>query len=182
MKGKGAMIRQAIYILLTAGLSLSLLFGCGDDSGKSRPSSPPSRKAVAPPLKREKVVSAAKEEQPTPVYTYAPAGRRDPFDLPVTMRRPLSQSNEPLTPLQKYDLAQLRLIGIIIGKGTPSAMVVAPDGKSYILQKGTKVGKNNGVVLRVEQNSVVVQETYYDFSGDVRKSVQEIQVPKREGV
>jgi type IV pilus assembly protein PilP len=176
------MTRKIIYPLLVVAMALGMLSGCGENSTSPQPAQPPARKAVAPPAKRIEAPSVPTEETSAPSYSYDPAGRRDPFEPPVMVKRPLSQSNEPLTPLQKYDLDQLRLIGVIIGKGVPSAMVVAPDGKSYILQKGTKVGKNNGVVVRIKQDSVVVQETYYDFSGEVRKNDQEIQLPKREGV
>jgi type IV pilus assembly protein PilP len=61
-------------------------------------------------------------------------------------------------------------------------MIVAPDGKSYILKKGVKLGKNNGVVIEVRREAVLVEERFYDFTGEVRTNIQEIQLPPREGV
>ena len=61
-------------------------------------------------------------------------------------------------------------------------MVIAPDGKSYILSEGVKIGKNSGVVITINSEAVLVKEKYFDFSGNVIENIQEITVPKREGV
>jgi type IV pilus assembly protein PilP len=106
---------------------------------------------------------------------------RDPFESLLDVKQPILPERA-LTPLQKFDIGQLRLIGVIIGKGEPKAMIVAPDGKSYILKKGIKIGKNDGTVIGVTRDAVVVQERYIDFSGEVRTVVQEIMLPQREGV
>ena len=74
------------------------------------------------------------------------------------------------------------LVGVIVGKGAAKAMVVAPDGKSYVLAKGVKIGKNNGVIIGITSEAVSVREKYYDFSGNVIENIQEIIVPRREGV
>ena len=60
-------------------------------------------------------------------------------------------------------------------------MVDAPDKKSYILKIGTKVGKNNGVVVDISVDTVYVKERYQDFSGDVHENIVEIGLPDREG-
>ena len=109
-------------------------------------------------------------------------GRRDPFVPLSRIRRPIEASDEPATPLQSYDLSQFRLAGVIVGKGASKAMVIAPDGKSYILSKGVKIGKNSGVVITISSESVLVEEKYFDFSGNVIENILEIAVPKREGV
>jgi type IV pilus assembly protein PilP len=95
---------------------------------------------------------------------------------------PVEASDEPATPLQSYDLTQFRLMGVIVGKGQSKALVEAPDGKSYILSKGVKIGKNNGVVSDISSAVILVKEKYYDFSGNVIENIQEITVPMREGV
>jgi type IV pilus assembly protein PilP len=157
--------------------------GCNDDSATPTPQ-------VQKKEKVEGTVSRASEAadipgaimaEAAPVYHYDPAGRRDPFEVLQELRKQIVVSDEPLTPLQQVDLGQLRLTGVIVGKGAPMAMVSAPGGKSYILKKGVKVGRNNGVVVGVDPEGVSVQEKYYDFEGAVRESVQKIELPKREG-
>ena len=142
--------------------------------------SKPPAKAVAPP--QEAVVE--KEEEQEDEFVYVSEGRRDPFLPLTTIRKPVIQvvDEEPQTPLQSYDVAQFKLIGVIVGMGAPKAMVVAPDGKSYVLAKGIKIGKNNGIIVDITSESVSIQETYYDFSGNVIENIQEITVPRREGV
>jgi type IV pilus assembly protein PilP len=173
------MRRKGFLTMSVAATCLILFSGCGE-----QPAPPPAAqpKKVAPK-------PAAPSPQPgqtevvAPRYVYNPSGKRDPFENPLDqVQGPAHQVEAPLTPLQKFDLGQFRLIGVIVGKGSPAAMVLAPDGKSFILKKGTKIGKNNGTVVRITPESVRVEEEFFDFSGEVRKAIQEIQLPKREGV
>lgn len=174
-----------IRLALAAFSTLSLMVGCGETPVDSVP-------VVAPPVKQAvpaAVATPGTAETPAldapvaPAFVYDPSGRRDPFESLVTIKKSTGPSlDAPKTPLQSYELGQLRLIGVIIGKGQPRAMVVAPDGKSYILSKGIKVGKNEGVVKDITSDAVKIEEQYSEFSGEVRKSIQLIQLPKREGV
>ncbi len=145
---------------------------------------PPAKKAVAakPKPQPEPEAAVVEPEKKEPQYVYDSTGRRDPFEPLLVVKRPVLESGEPLTPLQKYDLHQLRLIGVIVGKGAPKAMVIAPGGKSFILKRGVKVGKNNGTIVDITEDAILVEERYYDFAGEIRKNVQAIELPKREGV
>lgn len=115
-------------------------------------------------------------------FVYNPVGRRDPFRSLLEVRKPVAERREPQTPLEQFDLSQIRMVGAIIGMDRPRAMVNAPDGKSYIVTIGTRMGKNNGKVVSIDQNSIVVEESFYDFADEVRTSRQAIELPKREGV
>ena len=135
----------------------------------------PSKK-VAPPVAKE-------EEEKEVEFAYVTEGRRDPFVPLSQIKKPLKGvSEEPETPLQSYDIVQFRLVGVIVGRGEPKAMVVAPDGKSYVLAKGVKIGKNSGVVVDITNQTIFIKEKYYDYTGNVIENIQEITVPKREGV
>jgi type IV pilus assembly protein PilP len=125
---------------------------------------------------------AKQEEKKEAEFAYVTEGRRDPFVPLSQIKKPLpGVDDEPATPLQSYDIAQFRLVGVIVGKGEPKAIVVAPDGKSYILARGVKIGKNNGVVIDINSETILVEEKYYDFSDNVIENIQVITVPKREG-
>jgi type IV pilus assembly protein PilP len=168
-----------LALLLVIGLS-----GCSEEPA-SAPAPAKPRAVAKPPAKKvpPPVVEKKQEEEEKTEFDYVIEGRRDPF-LPLTaIKKPVGPvSEEPLTPLQQYELQQYRLIGVIVGLAEPRAMVVAPDGKSYILKKGIKIGKNNGVVVNITDSVIQVEEKYYDFSGNVRTNIQDIVVPKREGV
>jgi type IV pilus assembly protein PilP len=171
------------YLCLICGvLILASLVGCTEEPAQppqktnTKVATPPAKKVAAPDVKQQE---ASKEAD----FTYVSEGRRDPFVPLSKIRRPMEEApEEPATPLQSYDLNQFRLTGLIIGKGAAKAMVMAPDGKSYLLAKGVKIGKNRGVVVDINSNAVVVKEKYYDFSGNVIENLLEISVPKREGV
>lgn len=155
-----------------------LLVACNE---AAPPPAAPVQKVAAPAMVDE--ITAAVSAEPEHRYVYDPVGRRDPFEpLLVIARQALNTPDEPLTPLQTYEIAQFRLIGVIVGKGESRAMVVAPDGKSYILQRNIKIGKNGGKVTEVQRDMVIVEEKFEDFAGDVRTVIQEIKIPKREGV
>jgi len=175
------MIRKWLQPMLVLLAPFFLLTGCGEEV--TAPSQPAPHKVAAPaptPIASPSVPEVVAPAPPS--YVYDPTGRRDPF-APLTMvKKTVGQQETPMTPLQKFDLGQLRLIGVIVGKGEPRAMVVAPDGKSYVLKKGIKVGRNDGTVVDISPEEVSVEERYYDFSGEIRKSIQTIQLPKREGV
>ena len=159
-----------------------LVWGCSEQAPP--PSSPPQAKNTQA-QKAAPVDTAAVAEQAPEVarYVYNPLGRRDPFVNPLKDLASADRSDSDLlTPLQKIDIGQLRIIGIIVGRGEPAAMVVGPGNRSYILKKGVKVGKNDGVVVGIDAETVKVREKYIDFSGEVRTSTQELQLPKRGGV
>jgi type IV pilus assembly protein PilP len=175
------MNRNSFFTALLLPIVLLAFVACGENAPEPTPAPKP-RKVTLPPKQEAPAPPESASEPAEPRYVYDPAGRRDPFESLLDLRKPVLTVQEPLTPLQNYEIGQLRLIGMIIGKGEPRAMVIAPDGKSYILKKGVKVGKNDGTVTDITQDSVLVEERYIDFSGEVRKGIQKIMLPTREGV
>ncbi|HBT83216.1 MAG: hypothetical protein A2091_02865 [Desulfuromonadales bacterium GWD2_61_12] len=178
-----------IFILgIVVSLAL-VLFGCDEKTAAPTVAAPAKKsgavaaKSVLAAKEKAEVVEPAK-------YVYEPGGRRDPFEPLVSDKLPPANGGksltnvapeEQLTPLQQFEISQFRLIGVIIGKGKPTAMVVAPDGKAYVLQKGVKIGKNNGVVKTITSSAVSIEELYQDLSGEMLKNELEIKLPKREG-
>jgi type IV pilus assembly protein PilP len=176
------MILRIFKIITVFVIASGLLFGCAEE--KRVDSSPAKAKNKVPQVKVNAAVDVKPEDAKVDEsFVYDPSGMRDPFEELLAVRKPIAQNEiVPLTPLQEYDLGQFRLIGAIIGKGEPKAMVEAPGGKPFMLKKGVKIGKNNGVVVNITAAEVVVEEKYYDYSGAVRTSRNTIQFPPREGV
>ena len=123
--------------------------------GCEQPPPPPSpskiEKTEPPPATETPVEESEEEEQAQePEYAYEPSGRREPFkalveEVPeVEEILPLPPEKEPQTPLQKFDVNQLKLTGIILGSLGEYARLEAPDGKSYTINIGTLVGKHEG--------------------------------------
>jgi type IV pilus assembly protein PilP len=170
------MIIRPLLLILGIFFACVLLVAC--DESVTQTSTTPPKKSVAAPVA---VAAATGDEPAEAVYVYNPIGTRDPFNNPLRAMEDVADTGLPLTPLQKFDLAQLRLIGLIIGKGEPRAMVIAPDKKSFILKVGTKVGKNSGEVVAVTTTSVQVKEQYVDYSGEVKTRIEEIKLPQQGG-
>lgn len=177
-------------VKLRLGIILCVLMafsGCGDKGSKQQqPAAQPKKKVEQP----QKVAAASMEtgahaQEPAAVkFVYNAEGRRDPFLPMILVKRPVDagEGQFPLTPLQQYETQQYKLTAVIIGYGEPLAMLNTPDGKSYIVRKGTKIGKNGGKVTRITADTVQVEEKYKDLMDAILTNLVEIKLPKREGV
>lgn len=93
-------------------------------------------------------------------FTYSPAGKRDPFTpLINSLRKTATPKYIPKTELEKYQLDQFRLIAVLVVQGKPRAMVKAPDGKSYLVVKGKKIGRFGGEVVDIQTKVVEVDKS-----------------------
>ena len=96
---------------------------------------------------------------------------RDPF-RPFTLHsRRAPTPREKLSPLERYDLGQLKLVGVIWDVKVPNAMVEDSTGLGYVVRIGTPIGSNEGKVTAIEQSGLVIEEYQYDFYG-AKKKVQ----------
>ncbi|HML96037.1 MAG TPA: pilus assembly protein PilP [Thermodesulfobacteriota bacterium] len=110
---------------------------------------------------------------------YDPAGKRDPFkpfiklvDIPAAGPAPVV-----VPPIQRYSLDQFRISGIVWMSGKPRAMVVDPEGNTYFLGDGDRIGNKEGEILEVRENGLLVEETirsedvYGEVKVETKKSV-----------
>ena len=97
-------------------------------------------------------------------WKYDPTGKPDPFkpfilasaateETPVVVRR-------QLTPLQKMPLSEIQagLKAIIWGQLGHKALVEDATGKGYVVQEGTYVGQHDGIVKKIYQDRIIVEE------------------------
>ncbi len=112
---------------------------------------------------------------------YDKTGRRDPFRSFEWERKELALLGSVGGPLEQFDVSQLSLIAVIWKTGSARALVEDPSGHSYIVAKGTRVGKNEGLVTKIDDNLVVVNETYEDYLGNVTKKDIEMRIRRSEG-
>lgn len=108
---------------------------------------------------------------------YTGVGKRDPFRPFVIERNPRLQ----ITPLQKYELGQLKVAGVISGPTTPRAVVEDGGGMGYIVTIGTPMGPNGGVVTAILPGRIVVEESVLDYYGKESKHQVVLAVPTDEG-
>ena len=128
--------------------------------------------------------TAAAAEVAPAKYIYVTENRRDPFQPFLLIKRPVDADADlsAQTPLQQYETLQYKLSAIIVGYNQPMAMVIAPNGKSYVVRKGMKIGKNGGTVVQIIKEGFIVEEKYRDLTDVIRTNILEIKLPKREGV
>lgn len=125
--------------------------GCGAPAGQPE-SLPP---ALEPP-------QLTAEPPPAEVeYRYQSVGKRDPFRSFVIFCR-LPELEDPLTPLQQFELDELRLTGILWSDDAPVALIETPDGVGHPTHLGDLVGRAWGKVDSIDASGVVVREEYRD--------------------
>ena len=119
---------------------------------------------------------------------YSPEGKIDPFEPLFKETRSVIASAEtkykrrrPLTPLEKIDISQLKLMGIIRAESGNRALVVDATGKGYIVTKGTYVGINGGRVVEIAKQSAIIEEEVEDIFGKISVSRQELKLQKPAG-
>jgi hypothetical protein len=109
-----------------------------------------------------------------------PDDRRDPF-RPFTLDlRPDTSEEEILTPLQRYELAQLRVAGVIMDLDPPRAMLQDSSGMGFIVSPGTRIGRRRGVVKSIEPRRVIVEEKSMDFYGQEQATEVVLEMPEDE--
>ena len=110
-------------------------------------------------------------------YVYDPIGKRDPFRSFILDRlREIESSAKG--PLEQFDLSQLSVTGIVWDSARQRALILDPSGQGYIIGEGDAIGKNDGRVISIGDNVVVVREAYVDFHGD--KTTKEIEMRVRQ--
>ena len=96
-------------------------------------------------------------------------GKRDPFQPFTLNTRINSRPRENLSPLERYDLGQLKLVGVVWHVKEPSAMIEDSVGLGYIVKVGTPIGANDGKVRAIKPNEIIIEETYVDLLGVKKK-------------
>jgi type IV pilus assembly protein PilP len=100
---------------------------------------------------------------------YDPAGRRDPFRPLALLREPAGVNTELLSPLQRYEVGQLKLVGVIHDVTPPRAMVED--------SAGPPIGPNGGVVTEIKPRQVVVEEWHTDVIGEKHRNELLLELP-----
>ncbi len=100
-------------------------------------------------------------------YTYDPddENKRDPFRSFV-LDQAREQAERDIGPLEQFDISQLTVVAVVWDTQIPRALVADPSGRPYIVAEGASVGKNEGRVIRIQDDLVLVKETYVDWLGE----------------
>jgi type IV pilus assembly protein PilP len=113
----------------------------------------------------------------TDTYEYEATGKRDPFRPLSLQQKPSGPRPEPLTPLERYEIGQLRLVGVVHQLDPPRAMVEDSAGLGFIVKPGTPVGPNGGVVTEIRSRQVVVEVWQTDVIGQRHRTEHVLEIP-----
>src|SRR5207245_3052060 len=81
-------------------------------------------------------------------YSYDPKSRRDPFQsLTKVIKSASLQSQMP--PLQRVQISDMKLLGIMWGGYGYHGLIQTPAGKGYTVKEGMLLGANNGVIRTI---------------------------------
>jgi Tfp pilus assembly protein PilP len=122
-------------------------------------------------------VAAEQDLAAEDAYHYTIAGKRDPFLPPFSQSSEDSEATEePKTPLQRFDIGQLKLVGVIWETDEPRALIEDNSGLGYIVTRGTLIGSRGGTVKMIEPKRIVVEEYETDFFGKRQAQEKELRL------
>lgn len=111
-------------------------------------------------------------------FVYDPTDKRDPFRSFV-LEKAREAAKQEGGPLERFDVNQLTVLAVIWDTNVPRALVADPSGRGYIVSEGTRVGKNEGRITRIEDNVVMVKETYTNWLNE--RTTKDIQMRVHRG-
>jgi len=193
-RGAGMKTKLTLVVVLAALLGLP---GCSEEAptgapttsefskerealaARSKQRKPPKRKAPAEPEATAVAESGSDYASSEQDYFYDPRGRRDPFR---SFRFDAEDGEKKdFGPLGDFELGQLELQAVIWDAGNPRALILDPGGRSYIVREGSQIGKNNGQVIHIGDNLVLVKETYENFAGEQTTKDVELRIRLSQG-
>ncbi len=173
------------HAILRAGLAgiCALLIGaCGQ--GEAPKTDLPANKEEQARSDKKAKPDTAKPDQKAEAeaqYVYDSTGKPDPFipliaDEASTKVATPQRSTTPMTPLQKYDLSELKLVAVVAKAMSMTAVLEDPAGFGYIVKEGTLVGKNEGVIKKITGDSLVVEEQIFSALGNLEPKVSTLTI------
>jgi Tfp pilus assembly protein PilP len=158
-------------------------FGCSKEPEAPQPvvkrqAPKPEAKAPAAPAAE---AQAKKVEE---VALYDSRGKRDPFVsfVKVEERKKAGIDTALLPPLQRYDLGELKFVGLIWTKTGARALVEDAEGKGYTVTVGTRMGRSGGVVTRITEKEILVKEEFVGTRGEKVVKESGIQLTTAGGI
>lgn len=173
--------RQRIFFSLALPVLVAMLAGCSNS-----PTAPAPPAAPGASTQRQLIASAPSgtallktEEKPVEVFSYRPVSRRDPF-APIIVKQEKKASMGDRPPLERYNISEFKLSGIVWGGFGYNAMLEGPDGKGYFIRVGTILGPNRGVVKKITQNLIVIEEKFKNVMGETERKEITVQLRKKQ--
>jgi type IV pilus assembly protein PilP len=119
---------------------------------------------------------------------YNPQGKLDPFEplfqekaVAVAKPRKKRKTRKRITPIEKLDLSQLQLVGVIRSLSGNRALVEDATGKGYVVTKGTYIGTRYGKIVEILADRIIVAEEVENVYGKVSVQKRPLIIQKPPG-
>lgn len=121
-------------------------------------------------------------------FIYDPTLKRDPFQIigikdiikkveSLSDGKTQIQEKEVTDPLQKADVEDFKVIGIMWEGQKPKAILQDRSNRNHLVFTGTRLGNKNGYVAMIREGQVVVME-YVDEEGRVVKKPKTLEITR----
>ncbi len=146
--------------------------------------------ALPAPTVQDDSLAIAGIEKTSPLYD--PTNKLDPF-MPLFKDEPEKsepaagvekkerKKRIPRTPLERIDLSQLQLVGVIRAESGDKGLVQEASGKGYIVSSGTYIGTGGGKVIEILPDRVIIEEEVEDVLGKLGIQKRELKLQKPFG-
>jgi type IV pilus assembly protein PilP len=122
-------------------------------------------------------------------YFYDSEGKIDPFvplikEEPVVRpgkMKPKKNKDHIPGPLEKIELSQLNLVGVIRTAKGSQALLEEASGKGYIVNSGTYIGIHGGKIIEIKKDRILVEEEFEDITGKNSVRHRELKLQKTPG-
>jgi Tfp pilus assembly protein PilP len=163
------------HITLVAGILAAASLFAGGLGCSREPAAPPPvvKRQVPSPEAKAPAPAEAQAKKDERVAIYDPRGKRDPFVSFIRVEeRKAGIDTASLPPLQRYDLGELKFVGVIWTKKGARGLVEDAEGKGYSVTVGMRIGRSGGVVSRITAKEIIVREEFVGNRGEkiVRES------------
>ena len=129
-------------------------------------------------IKEEKAVTS-----PFPIdeYSYDATGKPDPFvplitEAPSKRKGPVRKRKKITTPLERYAIEELKLVAIISTGNNATAMLEDPAKYGYIVKDGMHIGKNDGIIKKITENGLIIEEKVYNSDGKLETKISTLTI------
>lgn len=119
----------------------------------------PNQKITETPMPASVSKETPKKSESLPVQTiqqYDAENLRDPFS-PLIVKRQIGQRAG--SPLETYDVEELKLTGIVFDKKGAFALIQTPDGKFHIAKEKDKIGISGGMITKIGKDFIEIKES-----------------------
>ena len=100
--------------------------------------------------------------------------------MPLILREEKKAQKADRPPLERYNITEFKLTGIVWGGFGYNAMLEGPDKKGYFVRVGTIIGPNRGVIKKITKDLLVIEEKFKTFNGPVQRKEIVIELRKRQ--